>query len=247
MCMGLECCVADREAEHLVGTRARLVEVAGEEFARRGFADATVRAICERAGVNIAAVNYHFGDKAGLYRACVQSKYEKSLAHRPPEGGLGPERPAEERLGVFIATMLERMLDSSEPAWLARIMAREMVQPTDVFDEMCDHFIRPQFAMLRGIVAEIIGAPVESVAAYRAAYSVVGQCLFYKHCRGVVERITPGQGYDRAAVAGIAEHVTRLSLAGLRAMREAGADGAAGDAWASAKARFFGGDGRGMS
>ena len=48
-------------------TKTRLLEAAGEEFADKGFEGATVRVICDRAGVNLAAVNYHFGDKEHLY------------------------------------------------------------------------------------------------------------------------------------------------------------------------------------
>ena len=48
-------------------TKVRLLEAAGEEFAEKGYELARVRSICERAGANLAAVNYHFGDKEQLY------------------------------------------------------------------------------------------------------------------------------------------------------------------------------------
>ena len=57
-------------------TKTRLLEAAGEEFAEKGFEGATIRAIIEKAKANIAAVNYHFGDKERLY---VQAVIE---AHR---------------------------------------------------------------------------------------------------------------------------------------------------------------------
>ena len=48
-------------------TKVRLIEAAGEEFAGKGFDATRIRTICDRAGANIAAVNYHFGDKEQLY------------------------------------------------------------------------------------------------------------------------------------------------------------------------------------
>ena len=54
-------------------TRDRLIEVAAEMFADRGLEKTTVREICAAAGANVAAVNYHFGGKDGLYHAVIQT------------------------------------------------------------------------------------------------------------------------------------------------------------------------------
>lgn len=45
---------------------------AADIFADRGYHTTTVRAISDAAGANLAAVNYHFGSKVGLYRAILQ-------------------------------------------------------------------------------------------------------------------------------------------------------------------------------
>src|SRR5690348_12137034 len=73
-------------------TREKLLEVAEQIFAERGFDGATVREICLRAGANIAAVNYHFGDKLNLYTEVLRRfahmlDVERAIADRtlPPE------------------------------------------------------------------------------------------------------------------------------------------------------------------
>src|ERR1700738_1302224 len=53
-------------------TREKLIEVAEHVFADRGYQAATIREICVRARANVAAVNYHFGDKLGLYTEVLQ-------------------------------------------------------------------------------------------------------------------------------------------------------------------------------
>ena len=54
-------------------TRERLIEAAGQLFADHGFRKVTVREICRVAHANVAAVNYHFGDKLGLYREVLDT------------------------------------------------------------------------------------------------------------------------------------------------------------------------------
>ena len=59
----------DRANGRSHATRQRLLEAGLEVFARDGFRGATIERICRRAGANIAAAHYHFGDKRRLYAA----------------------------------------------------------------------------------------------------------------------------------------------------------------------------------
>src|SRR4051795_9610357 len=61
-------------------TRQQLLEVAGQVFAEHGYARATSKEICERAGANIAAVNYHFGSKDGLYGAVLEEAHSRLIS-----------------------------------------------------------------------------------------------------------------------------------------------------------------------
>src|SRR5208283_4886901 len=53
--------------------REKLIEAAGKVFAEVGFDGATVRQICSRAGIDVNAVDEHFGDKLGLYTEVLKS------------------------------------------------------------------------------------------------------------------------------------------------------------------------------
>ena len=57
-------------------TRRRILETALALFAAEGFDSASTRAIAERAGVNLPAIQYYFGSKEGLYRAVLEHAYD---------------------------------------------------------------------------------------------------------------------------------------------------------------------------
>src|SRR5882724_7570525 len=90
-------------------TEQRLLESAGEVFAEKGFRAATIRDIIQRAGANIAAVNYHFGDKERLY-AAVFRYARKCCEEQFPIGAAAGASPRE-RLHAYVLSMVLRLLD----------------------------------------------------------------------------------------------------------------------------------------
>ena len=198
-------------------TRQRLLDAAGFVFAARGFRDATVREICAKAGANLAAVNYHFGDKASLYRELMLGYCAEGRSRLEPLRALRTE--PEVALRMFVGAMLRPMLDTEKPAWHATLMAREMVEPTQVLDEVVEQMIRPVWNMLRGFIALVIeraGGRKSDESLDLATNSVIAQMLFYKHNRAVVERMKPGWEYSPRTIEKIAEHIADFSLAALK-------------------------------
>jgi TetR/AcrR family transcriptional regulator, regulator of cefoperazone and chloramphenicol sensitivity len=195
-------------------TRDRLLAAAGEIFAEHGFQNATVRDICSRAGANIAAVNYHFGDKQGLYGAVFH--YACTLAADRGDASLRA-LPPRERLRVFIGAFLAHMLDEGRPAWHGKLMAREMIEPTGVLDELVGQSIRPHFQELQDIVRALLGPQVDDATVRRCSTSIVGQCVLFFHSRPILVRLDPGLRFTREEIDALSDHITRFSLKGLSA------------------------------
>jgi AcrR family transcriptional regulator len=199
-------------------TREHLLEAAGEVFAEAGFRAATVREICQRAGANIAAVNYHFGDKEQLYRAVLQETYRAAIAKYPADLGLTPRATPEERLRAFIYSFLMRIFSEGPSARHGKLMAREMIEPTGALDEIVKENIRPMATVLIGIVGDLLGRNRDQETLRYCAMSVVSQILFYHHCRPVVMRMFPDLKFNTAAIEKLTTHITRFSLAAIKEM-----------------------------
>jgi AcrR family transcriptional regulator len=203
------------EAVHLA-TRQHLLDAAGEVFARAGFRAATVREICERAGANIAAVNYHFGDKEKLYRAVLKETYRRAVEKYPADFGLHANATAEERLHAFVLSLLLRMFSDGPSAQHGKLMAREMMEPTGALEAIVREDIRPMSSVLISIVGELLGPGATARTKRYCAASVVSQAVFYKHCRPVVVKVFPEMKFDAGGLEELAAHITRFSLAAMK-------------------------------
>ncbi len=204
----------------IVKTRQRLLEVAGAVFAEHGYQNATVREICKRADANIAAINYHFGDKQGLYSETLRYWVRESLAKYPPNMGVNESSTPQQKLFAYVQSFFWRIFDEGRPSWYGKLMAREMIDPTHALEECATETMRPNSQLLRKIVEELVpGASPEQIR--RASLSVVGQICFYHHCRPAIDKIYPDVCYSREEIDKLAEHVTQFSLAALRNMANA--------------------------
>ena len=208
--------IATAEASH-AETRRQLLEAAGEVFAEFGFRNATVREICGRAGANVAAVNYHFGDKETLYAEVLRYAHGKALAKYPPLLDVPVGAPPEEKLRAFVKSFLLRTFDTGPTAWHGKLMSREMIEPTAALDALVEERMRPMAGELWRIVSAILDCPPNDERVRLCAFSVVSQCVFYHHCRPVILRLFPEQAAPGPAdIVRLADHITGFSLAAMR-------------------------------
>lgn len=201
-------------------TRRRLLNAAGEVFGRVGFERATVREICQAAGTNIASIKYHFGGKFQLYEAVFGFWFDAAIEKFPIDLGQSDARTDRQRLRAFVFMLLSRLMAPGKPAWHGKLIAREMADPTGVFESAIRSTIRPVIGQLSPIVHSICG-DLPKTTLERAALSVIAQCVFYQHGRPVLERVFPHH-VNHPDLGGLADHIARFSYAGLRALREKG-------------------------
>ena len=208
-----------------VETRQRLLEAAGEVFAEKGFRQTTVREICERAKANIAAINYHFGDKESLYAKVLNEWARVASQKYPLTLGLGDNPTPEERLHAFVRSFLHRIADKGRPAWHGKLIAREMADPTTALNQLIDDNFRPTAEQLESIVRDILGSKTTGEHVRLCAASVIGQCLYYNFARLAIQRLHPEQGFELEDVEQLANHITEFSLNALRAASHSVRDG----------------------
>ncbi|MCC6676361.1 MAG: CerR family C-terminal domain-containing protein [Phycisphaerales bacterium] len=218
-------------APSITTTHDRLLEAAGEVFADAGFREARIRDICARAGANIAAVNYHFGGKEGLYRAVLEHAecHAGGAVALDAMARLDPE----DQLRAFVRGFMARMFEQGKPAWQGKLMVREMADPTEALDRVVERIIRPHWELLVEIVARVAGPGVDRESVELCAASVIGQCVLYRNCGPIIDRLSPGHRQARndreaaqATIERTARHIADFSLGALAAMRaRARADG----------------------
>src|SRR5215204_475404 len=178
-----------------IKTKQRLLEVAGAVFAEQGYKNATVREICKRAEANVAAINYHFGDKQGLYSETLRYWIRESLAKYPPNLGVDDNATPQQKLHAYVRSFFWRIFDEGRPSWYGKLMAREMVEPTHALEACVNETMRPVTDLLQSIVRELIPGVTDDVVR-RCSCSVIGQIVFYHHCRPTLDKVFPGQCFS---------------------------------------------------
>jgi TetR/AcrR family transcriptional regulator, regulator of cefoperazone and chloramphenicol sensitivity len=195
--------------------KVRLLEAAGEEFAGKGYDATRIRAICERARANIAAVNYHFGDKKQLYLEAVLDAHRCGVDAGGEDSSPLPSLAPAEQLRCFVHHFLSRVLAINNPDdWRNRLMLREMLHPTSASDVLIREAIRPKFERLEHIMRQFC-PQADDRKLNALAFSVIGQCLHYKMARTITQRLIGQEASDALDLDYLTDHITSFCLAAL--------------------------------
>ena len=197
--------------------RTRILLAAGPVFAEKGYKSATVREICQAAEVNVASINYYFGDKERLYIETVKEA-RKLRGERFSFPQWLDSDSAEKRLRDYIRTMLFRMIGEETAPWHGQLMMREVLRPTSACRELVEEYFRPDFELLMTLLGELLPEDVPTHELRKLGFSVIGQCLFYRVAGEVAQMLTPEDEFaDECRVDQLAEHIARFTLAAVGA------------------------------
>lgn len=170
-------------------TRERLLAEATRIFAAKGFAKTSTREICQAAATNIASIHYHFGDKAGLYRAVLMTPVERMGADLPAFDD--PSWPLADALRAFMGPLLSPWNGDEYATWVLRLHLREMVEPTHDYAEEIARMVQPWHQRLLTVLARHVGVPRPDAALHQLAFALGAMVHDYGLSRDCMLRLAP--------------------------------------------------------
>ncbi len=183
-------------------TRAALIEAALDLFGQDGYAAVSTRALADRAGANLAAIQYHFGGKDALYRAVIDHLIEvfpsrldfaeSLLAEQAPRLKGNPEALSE-LLHTLATTFLQTYLGNAQMRRIVPFFLREMIHPSQHFDHFYAAVPGRLHVLLTRFVAIVMNTTAEDERAILQTHALIGQIVVFQIGRPILKRRT---GWD---------------------------------------------------
>ena len=178
-------------------TQQRLLDAGIELFAELGYERASTRAIARRAGVSLPALQYYFGGKEGLHRACSQYITEDVRSRLGPAAervrlALGRRDLTRAELLELLRALIEPFLEglaTDRPESWALFFARAQGEHSASFDAIFQQVSGTLIALVTEIIGRILGRPPASPEVAIRAVAIVGQTALVRRARPVILRV----------------------------------------------------------
>ena len=205
-------------------TRERLLEAGLWLFALHGFDSVSTRQLAGMAGVNIAAIAYHFGGKKELYHAVVEQQVKETESTIAPAAaqvtaalnGAGGDRRALARLAAGLVENLLRVFTGSDRMRLrGALILREYALPTSAFEILFKGRIEPLHKAVTTLTAAALGRSPADPATVVRAHAVFGQIIVFFVGRIVLFARLGWTGYGENEFEMVRREATESVLASL--------------------------------
>jgi len=202
-------------------TRDRLLAEALRLFAVKGFEAVGTRELAAAAGVNTAAIAFHFGGKDGLYAEVVRAvagelacRYQEAFGAARTESDAAGEEPLL-RASRVIAKLVAALAASNRSQWMSLLLQREFITPTACFDTLYEGAIRPCLEAFSRLVEETSGLAAANLDNKVLAYSLFTMASAFSR-NGNFLRFAGKSGYTPQDAEAIGRAVAGFAARGLR-------------------------------
>jgi AcrR family transcriptional regulator len=196
-------------------TRLKLLNAACEIFGRKGYRTTRVADICRQAGANVASVNYHFGDKASLYREAWQHALDYFQRHVVLD--VDAESPQDE-LRRYIQAIMSQFSATGEMSYFGRLYLMELVNPTGLIQDAWHEMIEPRRRRLHALIRRIAGPATRDITILFCEQSIINQCRALLTIKPDDLQHMLGRPLSPDLIRRFADHIAAFSLAGIQAV-----------------------------
>jgi len=203
-------------------TRSHILATAGLLFAERGFANVTSKEICTQAGANMAAINYHFGSREGLYEAVLLAAHDHLLDLDAMTGIATGAGDACAKFRAIYGGLLGQVINR-EAGWGLRVMMRELLAPSQSMQGLARKAVLPKAKLMMGVLAEMMGVAPDHAVVQRALAFVMTQAMGLL----LIPKDVPLPFSLQGEGAGLQQDLLTYVVAGLEALRAQAGGGSA--------------------
>jgi len=211
---------SNNNADSAGTVRNRLLEVAAESFAEKGFDGTSVRDITAKASCNVAAVNYHFGGKENLYfevfhRYMTVMRDIRIAAIEKVMSQTDHEPTLEELIRTFATAFIEPLIDQSSGRRFMKLMLCEMSNPHLPRRMFTEELAGPTLNSLGKGIAKICPG-LEQKKIVLSTVSIISQLVHAIHLNEIID-IDGSVGIPAPSLAEMIDHIVEFSAAGIQA------------------------------
>jgi len=197
-------------------TKSKILEAAGQLIAKNGFAQTTNKEIAKLAEVDLAAINYHFDGRDGLYSAVLAEAHTHYINEQQLLALVDSPLPPTQKLETFFATLVSKLVEKD--VWHSKVFIRELFSPTSHLQAFMQSDGARKFQAVRKIISQVSELDENQPALLPCVLSVVAPCMMLLIVGSNLP--APIQDISKMNAQQLVKHLMTFSLAGLEAIKQ---------------------------